>query len=94
MKDNFISDLFLTLGSIGKIAAAIIAKVTGLLLAGIGWVIVCCVAGFFVPMGSSICFVIFKLTRLLTLGWIWILIPLVLDCFCIHGQLKAIFGRR
>ena len=94
MKDNFISDLFFTLGSIGKIAVAIAAKVTGILLAGIGWVIVCCVAGFFVPMGSSICFVIFKLTGLLTLGWIWILIPLLLDCFCIHGLLKIYTGHK
>lgn len=94
MKDNFVSDLFFTLGMIGKIATAIIAKVTGLLLAGIGWVIVCCVAGLFVPMGSSICFVIFKLTGLLTLGWIWILIPLVLDSFYIHGLLNIYTGHR
>lgn len=94
MKDNFISDLLCTLGSIGKIAITIAAKATGILSAGIGWVIVCCVSGFFVPMGSSISFVIFKLTGLLTLGWIWILIPLVLDGLCIPVFLELISGHR
>ena len=94
MKDNFVSDLFMTLASVAKIVITIVAKTTGVLSAGVGWVIVCCVAGFFVPMGSSISFVIFKLTDLLTLGWIWILIPLVLDGLCIPVFLELISGHR
>lgn len=94
MKDHFISNLLCTLGSIAKIVITIVAKTTGVLSAGIGWVIVCCVAGFFIPMGASIFFVIFKLTGLLTLGWIWILIPLVLDGLCIPVFLDIIAGNR
>ena len=94
MKDHFISNLFMTLASVAKIVITIVAKATGVLSAGVGWVIVCCVAGFFIPMGASIFFVIFKLTGLLTLGWIWILIPLVLDGLCIPVFLELISGHR
>lgn len=94
MRDGFISDLFFSLGFIGKIVIAIMTKVNGLLGLGIVWVIVCCIAGLFIPMGYTICFAVLKLTGFLSLGWIWILVPLVLDCFCIDGLLKIYTGKR
>lgn len=93
MQDRFVSNLFFTLGFIGKIAVPIAVKVTGLLNIGIIWIIVCCIVGLFCPMGSTICFVILKLTGLLGLGWIWVLVPLVLDLFCLHCLLNIYAGK-
>ena len=93
MQDHFVSNLFFTLGIIGKIAMAIVAKATGLLSVGLVWVLLCCLAGFFIPMGSTICFAILKLMGLIHLGWLWILIPLVMDAFCLHGLLNIYTGK-
>ena len=93
MKHNFVSDLFFTLGAIGRIAVTIAAKATGLLGVGFVWVLFCCIIGFFLPMGGTICFVVLKLTHLLRLGWIWILAPLVLDGFCIPSLLNIYTGK-
>lgn len=88
MRDHFISDLLFSLGILGKIACAVIGKVTGVLGIGIIWVVLCCIAALFVPFGATICFGILKLTGLLALNWVWGLLPLVADLICLNGLLR------
>lgn len=73
------SSIVVTICSIAKVVLTIVAKINGLLNLSTLLVVVCCVAGFFVPMGMTICFVICKLTGVLSLGWVWILLTLFLD---------------
>lgn len=78
--DPFISDLMVNVGVLGKIIITIVLRVKHIISPfSMPLFVVMIVLSTLIPFGGTIAFIVLKLTRLINLGWPWIIAALVLD---------------
>lgn len=87
-ENTFVTDLMFTVAFIAKIVVTIVLSVKGILTPKVVFIIIGCILGLIVPMGFTILFVVCKLTHVLSLGWGWIVLPIVLDGMMIPTYAK------